>query len=105
MNKEEVEDYLNSSEKMLAVGNFLDDEHAKYALGMIRKLIQKPDIPSEVAHPTIIQLQSIAAQSKMLAKYYMTIGKSEPDSAHHKNLYFSLAEELDKLVMALKKGV
>lgn len=101
----DIEEYLNSSEQLLAIGDFLEDEHARYALGLIRKLVQKPDVPTGAAQQTIVQLQSIAAQSKMFAKYYQTIGKSAKDSAHHKNLYYSLAEELDKLVMALKKGV
>lgn len=102
---DDVEQYLQQSSELVQLSEFLDDDHARYALGLIRKLIQKPDVPIAALQPTIVQLQSIAAQSKMLAKYYQTIGKAITGASHYKNLYYSLSEELDKLVMALKKAV
>lgn len=105
MNSDEIEEYLEGAEQLSVTADFLNDDEARFALSVIRKLIQKPDVTHVAAQKTIIQLQAIAAQSKMLAKYYQTIGKTEADASHHKNLYYSLSEELDKLVMALKKGV
>ena len=80
----------------------LDDPDVNETLGYVIKLIAKPDIPASVATPLITKLQALSFEFKMKGKYYMLIGKGEPDAMMKKNMYISLSEETQELVQALK---
>ena len=84
------------------VSEKLDDEGVNETLAYVIKLIAKPDIPAAIAIPLITKLQALSFQFKMQGKYYMLVGKGEPDASIKKNLYLSMSEETAELVQALK---
>lgn len=87
------------------VSDFLGDENVTLGLSYMAKFAVNPDIEDKSLVRLIPQLQAVAGICGVNAKAYQTIKKQAPDAAHKKNLYYTLSEEFDKLVMALKKRV
>jgi hypothetical protein len=85
------------------IREFMKDPELDQALDMVIKLMVKPDVPPATASIMIIKLQSMAAKFAILARYYTTLQKGE-DSSKKKNVYYTISEEIDKLVAALKYG-
>lgn len=77
---------------------FMEDDDLDTALGYVVKLIAKPDVPMSKAPELIVELQAISAKMGMMASYYTNIVK-EPKK---KNVYYSMRDNIDKLVDALK---
>lgn len=99
---ESITDKLISVYELAKIDEFLDDEEVKDTIVEIAKLIAKPKIPPNVAVPMMIKLQGYAFNFKEKGKYYMYIGKGEPNASVKKNYYLSFADEIDKLVGVLK---
>lgn len=83
------------------LSDFMKDEDLDLALAYIVKLIAKPDLPFAAASRLVVQLQALSAKFAILARYYTTMEKSA-ESAKKKNVYYTSAEEIDKLVAAVK---
>lgn len=83
---------------------FMNDPDLDSALDAIIKLTVKPDIPPAAASVLIIKLQAISAKLAILARFYTTMEKGEVASKK-KNVYYTTAEAIDKLVAALKYGM
>ena len=81
------------------IADYMDDPELSQALEFIAKVIMKPDIPPHVATIEIVRLQAIAAKMQMKATWMANVDKSDRSK---KNLYYSAAAEIDKVVAALK---
>jgi hypothetical protein len=84
---------------MYEISEYMQDEELSEALEFITKIILNPDIPPRVATPQIVRLQAIAAKMQMRATWMANVDKSDRAK---KNLYYSAAAEIDKVVAALK---
>jgi hypothetical protein len=84
--------------------DYMEDEQLDEALHYVIKLMMKPDVPPALAQRLIVQLQAYSAKFAMMATIYTTIKKDRAGSAnnHKKNIYYTAADSLDKLVQALK---
>lgn len=87
--------------------SFMQDESLEEALGFVVQLMMKPDVPAAIAQKLIIKLQSYAAYFAMQATIYTTIKKDKAgtENANKKNIYYTAADSLDKVVQALKYAV
>jgi len=81
------------------IAEFMEDEDLTTALGMIAKLIIKPDIPAPVASLEIVRLQAIAAKMSFKATWMANVDKN---NRAKKNIYYTAAEAINDLVSALK---
>jgi hypothetical protein len=81
------------------ISEYMEDKELSQALEFIAKIILKPDIPPQVATLEIVRLQAIAAKMQMRATWMANVDKSDRSK---KNIYFTTAAELDKIVAALK---
>jgi hypothetical protein len=83
------------------ISEFMQDRDLDEALGLIVKLIVKPDVPSAKAPELIIKLQAISAKLSVMSRYYTTFEKGA-EAAKKKNVYYTTADALNKLVDAIK---
>lgn len=83
------------------ISEFMQDEDLDQALGYIVKMISKPDLPFAAAPKVVVELQALSAKFSILARYYTTFEKG-PEASKKKNVYYTMAEEIDKLVNAVK---
>jgi hypothetical protein len=81
--------------------SFMNDPTLDEALAMIIKLITKPDVPASRVPPLIVQLQAMSAKFQVLSRYYTTFEKGI-EASKKKNVYYTMADALDKLAGALK---
>ena len=89
---QEINDLYNIAE-------FMEDEELTKALEFITKLILKPDIPLSVASVEIVRMQAIAAKLALQARWMTNVEKG---NTAKKNIYYTTAAELDKIVASLK---
>lgn len=81
------------------ISEYMDDDQLTKSLEFITKLIFKPDIPLSVASVEIVRMQAIAAKLSLQASWLTNVDKSDRAK---KNLYYTAAAELDKVVASLK---
>lgn len=89
---------VSQVQQFVDLHEFMGDDDLDTALGYVVKLIARPDVPAAKAPELIVQLQAISAKMGMMASYYTNVGK-DPKK---KNVYYSMRDNLDKLVDALK---
>jgi hypothetical protein len=77
----------------------MEDEELTKSLEFIAKLILKPDIPFNVASIEIVRMQAIAAKLALRASWMTNVDKSDRAK---KNMYYTAAAEIDKVVASLK---
>ena len=87
--------------ELAEIGDYMSDEDLDNAFDKVIKLISKPDVPTKVVAPLIVELQAMSVKFKMQAKYYMLYEKGG-DAAKRKNTYLSMSDGLDRLVDSLK---
>jgi len=90
---------LEQVNDLYEISEYMQDEELSQALEFIAKIMLKPDIPLEVAKMQIVRMQAIAAKMQMKATWMANVDKSDRAK---KNLYYSAAAEIDKVVAALK---
>lgn len=90
---------LDKIDDLYQIAEYMDDEELKKALEFIAKVILKPDIPLEIVALELVKLQAIAAKCAMKATYMANVDKSD---RARKNLYYTAAAEIDKVVSSLK---
>lgn len=86
------------------LSDFLNDEDLDETLGLVIKLIAKPNVDPPAAKLLIVKLQALSAKYGILAVTYTTIlrDKAGTPNNHKKNIYYSLSETLNKLTDAVK---
>ena len=90
---------LEQINDLYEIAEYMNDPELNTALEFIAKVILKPDIPMHVAIIEIVRLQAIAAKLQMRATWMANVDKS---SREKKNIYYTAAAEIDKVVAALK---
>jgi hypothetical protein len=83
---------------------FMEDPELDEAMAIMVQLMVNPNLKPETNQRLIVQLQAYAAKFSMLASIYTTVKKAPAGSPNNfkKNIYYTMAESLDKLVQALK---
>lgn len=104
MSNDDVLSLINKVDEFTELHEFMDDEDLDEALSIVVKLISHPEIPATRAIPLIVRLQAISAKMSIMASIYTTVkkGPGGSDNAYKKNVYYSTAEALNKIVDALK---
>lgn len=93
---------LSGIMELYEINDFMQDEEVEKGLLKLVSILTKPDInPVHVARH-VVACDALATLYAMKAKYYMTIGKDQPDANIKKNLYMTLREEFHKLADSLK---
>lgn len=97
-------EYINDVDVLMELHEFMQDEQLSRALDIIMKLTMKPEVPSAKAIPLIVQLQAYAAKMHTQAIIYTTLKKGRAGTPENtkKQVYYAVAESLNKLVDALK---
>jgi len=90
---------LEAVDGLYKIADYMKDEELTKALEFIAKLILKPDIPFNIASVEIVRMQSIAAKLALEASWMTNVDKSDRSK---KNLYYTAAAEIDKVVASLK---
>ena len=84
------------------INEFLEDEHVEKALLKLASILGQPTInPNHVARH-VVECEALSVTFGLKGKYYMTIGKDEPNSKEKKNYYFSMKEYFHDLAASLK---
>jgi hypothetical protein len=104
MANESTIDLINQIDEFTELHDFMNDDDLDEAMGIIVKLIMKPEVPSTVAVPMIVKLSAIAAKLSIMATIYTTTmkGPAGSDNAKKKAVYYTAADSLNKIVDALK---
>lgn len=94
-------EYVSSVTEINDISEHMMDEALDAALGTIVKLTVRQDINPVQVGAFIVKMQAWSGLFKLKARAYTTIDKG-PANSNKKNIYFTVSEELDKLVQALK---
>lgn len=99
-----VLEYISEVDELLEASTFIGNGQVDEALGMIVKIMHKPDIPPQAASKLIVQLQSIASMCAIQASVHKNLRQAKAGSKDYqlKNLYYSLEKAISDLVAALK---
>jgi len=84
------------------IQEFMEDENVDRALVKLTRILSNRDIPGIQIARQIVDCQALSAYFGIQARYYMGIGKNEPDHANKKNIYMTLKEAFNDLAQALK---
>lgn len=98
----DIYDSINTVAEFSQLDQFMDDEDIGIALRYVIQLIVNPDLDPADAGKLVVKITAMSNKFKMQAKFYMGLGKSQPDAAAKKNIYFSMAEEMKELAGSLK---
>lgn len=90
---------LEQIDDLYKISEYMEDEELTKALEFIAKLIFKPDIPIAVASVELVRMQAIAAKLSLRASWLTNVDKGDRAK---KNLYYTTANELDKVCASLK---
>jgi hypothetical protein len=87
------------------VHEFMNDENLDRAMEIVVKLItNQGHIPAIKAVPLIVELQALSTKFAVAHSTYKTFdaGPARSESAHKRDVYYSMRDALNKLVDALK---
>jgi hypothetical protein len=90
---------LEQVNDLYEIAEFMDDPELTQALEFIAKIIFKPDVPIQVVTVELVRLQAIAAKLSLKATWMANVDKS---NRAKKNLYYTAAEQIDKVCSSLK---
>lgn len=90
---------LETVKELKDLNDKIDDPDLEEALGILLKLIAKPDVPHQALGPMIVKLQAISGKLKLTASVETHLYKSD---RARKNLLYSVCDVIDSLVQALK---
>lgn len=97
-------EYISKIGEFQELHEFMNDPELDEALAILVQVMVNPNLKPETNQKLIVQLQAYAAKFSMLASMYSTIKKAPAGSPNNfkKNIYYTTAESIDKLVQALK---
>lgn len=81
------------------ISELLQDKQVDQALEYVTKVIADPASVAQRGPITVVMLEGLAAKFAILARYYTTIDKSQPQ---RKNVYYTMAEQMHSLAAAMK---
>lgn len=100
--EEELPEAIIKAYELNRIDEFLGDEEIHEALVHVSRIVANPNISSKTAARLVGQLEGIAFNTKLKAKYYMFMGKGDDGANEKKNYYFSVSEALQRVVDSLK---
>ncbi len=98
---------IKLTKELLWISEQLDDPELEEALLYVVKMIERPDAPVGSVAPTIVKLSALAAKFSFAATYYKTYGSTGTGEQgkpgrYKKDMYYTAADTIPKLVDALK---
>ena len=98
---------IELTKELLWISEELEDPDLEEALRYVVRMIQKPDVPVGAVVPTIVRLSALSAKFSFAAKYYKTYGhtgtgEKGKEGRYKKDMYYTAAEAIPRLVDALK---
>jgi ferritin len=90
---------LEEVNDLYEIAEYMNDPELTVALEFIAKVMFKPDVPIQVVTVELVRLQAIAAKMAMKATWMANVDKSDRAK---KNLYYTAAEQIDKVCSSLK---
>jgi hypothetical protein len=96
---------LNDIAELVGLNDAYDDPDIERALLKLVSILGNPEINTAKIARHVIECDALATLFALKAKYYMTIGKDDPDektAREKKNLYMTLREEFHALAASLK---
>lgn len=98
-----VEEVIGTVYEYKEIHDFLNDPQMTRALELLARFYGSAgDVPYVKAAGLIVELQALSTDFAAKAIFYQTIGKQEPDSAHRKNIYYSMRDAMSRLSDSLK---
>jgi hypothetical protein len=98
MDKQDALNLIEELHEFNSINNFMEDDEVLKALGYVRRLIAKPDVPAIHAPILVTQLEALSANFGILATYYTTLEKNP----QRKNMYYTLRDKIKDLADAVK---
>lgn len=98
----DLSDQIIKSYELNKINDKLADPNVTRVLLYVSKIMAKPNIPADAAVEMINEIQALAFEFHLKYKYYMLLGKGEPEAQLKKNFYASLHDATKDLVAALK---
>lgn len=97
-------EYISKISEFQELHEFMEDPELDEAMAIMVQVMVNPNLKPETNQRLIVQLQAYAGKFAMLATMYSTMKKAPAGSPNNfkKNVYYTTAESLDKLVQALK---
>lgn len=96
---------ISKVNEFVELHEFLNDDDVKTALELVVKAISNPGrVPNEKAAGLVMQMQGLSAKFAIQAAIYTTLKKDRAGTEFNmrKNIYYTLAEQMDKLAAAMK---
>lgn len=90
---------LEQINDLYEISEYMEDAELTQALEFITKIIFKPDVPIQVVTTELVRMQAIAAKLSLKATWMANVDKS---NRAKKNLYYTAAEQIDKVCSSLK---
>lgn len=90
---------LEEINDLYEIAEYMEDPELTQALEFIAKVILKPDVPIQIVTIELVRLQAIAAKLSLKATWMANVDKS---NRAKKNLYYTAAEQIDKVCSSLK---
>lgn len=94
-------EYVSSITELNEIHEFMQDDKVDRAMDYVVKLMMKPDVPAAKAPQLVTELQAMATYFAIQSKFYSVFRKG-PEFSKKKNVYYTLAENMNHLVNALK---
>lgn len=101
MSHEQIEK-LSDIMEFREMNDFMDDREVERGLLKLVSILAKPDINPVHVAKHIVDCDALATAYAIKAKYYMSIGKDEPDARDKKNFCLTMREEFHTLSASLK---
>lgn len=105
MSENGVFDHLSGIMELQELNDFVEDEHVERALLKLTSILARPEINTANIARHVVECDALATMFALKAKYYMTIGKDDPDTKtarDRKNFYMTMREEFHMLSNSLK---
>lgn len=98
-----VEQVIGTVYEYNEIHEFLCDNRMDRALELLARFYGSAgNVPYAKAAALIVELQALSTDFAAKAIFYQTIGKSEPDAAHRKNIYYSMRDAMSRLSDSMK---
>lgn len=83
---------------------YMDDDILQEMIDLAIKCLAQPHLKQETAEQLLLQFQAAAFKFGMLAVTYTTLkrGKAGTDENNKKNIYYTAADQCDKMAASLK---
>ena len=98
---EQISDIMDYKE-FQEINDFMDDPNVEKGLLKLTSILSKPEInPSHVSRH-VVECEALSVAYGLKARYYMQMGKDQPNSKEKKAYYMAMKEYFHNLAASLK---